>query len=175
MSKFHNTPLLDEATLKQMDEEAQQGLNSASESLQLPTINPESDPFGMNYSWLDEPAPKAIEDAYLAFVKQPAIAWHRKVGAEFRQIALAGSLAAGSNPELFKKWSHETFGALCEAQGQGGEQLLENLRNSPERTSELVAQVVNVLKTDVRFASLDIERQVAAALIVIDAFAEQPK
>lgn len=57
MQKFENKPLLDEATLKRMDEEYLAGNYDDLSLPELPPLDLSTDPFGMNYSWLGPPTP----------------------------------------------------------------------------------------------------------------------
>lgn len=61
MQKFGNEPLLDDATLKRLDEEYLAGNFEKLSMPELPLLDPRTDPFGMNYEWLGPPAPFIAE------------------------------------------------------------------------------------------------------------------
>ena len=57
MQKFGNEPLLDDATLKRLDEWYLEGNFEKLSLPELPLLDPRTDPFGMNYEWLGPPTP----------------------------------------------------------------------------------------------------------------------
>ena len=159
----------DPETLKALDERflAEYAAGTLPE-IDVPPLDPASDPFGRGFDWL-----RAPEMPYEAAIEKLAARkpddWYRAGGAELRAAALAGSLAAGTDDQVYRAWAESRFLAVCHSDGDYGRDLLNRLQSDEPVDDDLVYGVATVLEAHPAFARLSHEQRVAAALIAIEA------
>jgi hypothetical protein len=160
--------VLDAEEARQLDAEFEAELLAGTlPSLNVPPLDPSSDPFGRGFSWLRPPTdPFGL--AFESLANRGFDELMKSGGAELRTAALAGAFAGGTDEAVVKTWALEQFPTLCLGTGHDGEDLLELLRSKPKITPALVREVVEILNLQPEFAALPLERRVAAALIIVD-------
>lgn len=170
MSKFTNQPLLDAATLRQMDEDFRAGRSAEPHLPPLEPLDPASDPFGMNFEWLEpREDPTPFDLAFTAIATAHPEERFAHVAGDLRTVALDGSLASGTDHEIIGAWAQQNFALLCQAHGQPGTELLAWITTETVPTRDLVTAVHDFLGTQVDFADWDSEKRIAAAMVIMDA------
>ena len=170
MPKFANEPLLDDATLKRMDDEFRTG---AYDQIHLPPmtpVDPTNDPFGMDFEWL-EPSPKSTDflEVWSAVQSQPRSEWNRIAAESSRRSALGGTLAGGTDEQIFQRWAAEGFVGICYGAGQSGIELLTDIRGDREIIPERAESILTLFREQLPKTSLTMEEQVAVAMAIIQA------
>jgi hypothetical protein len=172
MSKMFLPRPADPEENRQLDAEFERDLAAGTiPIIDVPPVDPATDPFGRNYSWLKGPT-DPFGRAFNAFanLKNADLLLH--CGAEVRAIALANSFAGGTDDAVMKNWAIESVPAICIASGPDGEDLLETLKSGPEIGKGLLAEIETVLANHTSFAPLTVEQRVAAALLIVHAFSD---
>lgn len=158
----------DPADLKRLDDEFLAKYRAGTiPSLDDSTLEPATDPFGRNFSWLSAPA-NPYDAAFDALANRTRDEWYQRGGSELRLAALGGSYAAGSNEDVYRTWAHEQFAALCFAAGEEGDELLTHLKAEGELAPGVVYHVATFLERQPTFAELTPEQRVIAAMIAIE-------
>ena len=169
MPKFKNEPILDYATLARMNEEFAAGKY---DDLELPPsepLDPRTDPFGMNFRWLDPiESTDRFELAFQAVATTHPERRFAKVASELRQVALRGVLAVGTDREVIEKWSRVNFTSRCRAEGESGDELVAWITAETIPTRELIAAVYGFLERQNDFAAWEPEKRLAAAMAIMD-------
>jgi len=167
-------PKVDPAEAKRLDEEFVAEYHAGTlPTVEVPPLDPESDPFGRGYAWLKTPA-TPFDEAYYALVSLPPAEWSQRGGPELRRVALAGSLASGTDEELYRKWVRDQFTTLCLSAGEEGQELLQLLKAEGELTPAIVYDVAMVLESYPEYANLTAEQRIAAALIAVETLRPKP-
>lgn len=134
----------------------------------VPPLDPSSDPFGRNFSWLTGPrSPSELAFNSLCMLTPSELA--QACGPELRRVALSGSLASGSDEAVLEKWAKENFVAFCHASGEEGEELLELLTTPGHLALNVVEAVTRLLDSYPPFEQLSLEQRTAAAIVAIRA------
>ncbi len=166
MSDITTRHILKPETLAALDAEVFAGNLDALGHPPPPPLDPDGDPFGRGYAWLEEPgADSPFEVAYSSLRSKELADWYAVAGRDLRKIALGGSLAGGTDDQVFRGWVQGRFVALCEAAGTEGTETLAALRSAPAPDAEPVRSTAELLQARPEFGSLDPEQIVAAALI----------
>ena len=170
MSKFDNGPILDEATLLRMNEEFRAGAYDQLEISPVVRLDPKSDPFGMDYEWL-EPSRDSTDfvELYAAVLSQPSSERRRIASAAVRRTALTGSLAGGTDDQVFQKWLGQGFVGLCHEVGPTGVELLANIRKDTEVLSERVRGILTLFRETLPKGSFTSEEEITIASAIIHA------
>lgn len=169
MSKFTNQPLLDAATLKRMDEDFRAGRSAELQLPPLEPLDPASDPFGMNFDWLEpREDPTPFDSAFAAIATAHPDERFAHVAGDLRTVALDGSFASGTDREIIVQWAQQNFVLLCRAQGRPGNELFAWIATEAVPTRDLITAVHDFLGTQVDFADWDSEKRIAAAMVVMD-------
>jgi len=164
-------PRRDAAELKRIDDEFIAKYDSIP-SLDLQPLDPATDPFGRNYAWLKPPS-HPYDLAFDTYASQPASLWYQSGGSELRNAVLGGSLAAGTDEEIFQKWAKENFSTFCYASGEDGEDMLAMLKSEGALAQGVVYEIATMLESHPAFAGLSAEKRVIAAMIAIDTLRPQ--
>lgn len=166
MSDISTRHILDPKTLADMDAEFLAGSYDRLSPPAAPPLDPSTDPFGRNYEWLDEPpAASRFEAAFVTLGGKGPADWYAVAGRDLRKIALAGSLAGGTDEQVFRAWVQDRFVPLCQAAGERGGETLAALRAAPPPDGETIRAAAELLQAVPEFSSLDPEQLVAAVLI----------
>ncbi len=170
MPRFPKEPLFDEATLKRIDEEYLAGRVMKSDESTLESLDPNSDPFGMNYAWLGPPGEFVQEpETYPQMYSRSQAANYRLAASALRRTALAGSLAGGTDAEIFQQWLGKGFVGLCHEAGPKGVELLETIRGDRELLPERIEAIRGVFRETLPAASFTAEEEIAIATAIVQA------
>jgi len=170
MSKIATRHIIDPETLAAMDAEFLAGAYDTLEYPEAPTLDPAADPFERNFEWLHEPQATTV-DSMVSFLRSRSrTEWANEAGRVVRNIALAGSLAGGTDEQIFRKWINEGFVALCFAAGSGGEAILAATTSNDEPIEARVVALVNWLKGQPKLQSLSDDDRFAVAVAAVEHF-----
>ena len=134
--------------------------------LETTPLDPATDPFGMNYEWLNSPQ-SPFDQAYDQLVNEPSEKWYRSAGSVMRTIALADTMAGGTDEQVLVAWAKERFSSICKAGGEEGEGLWRMLKRHGDQSRAFVEDVSRFLEHQPELVELDAAQRVALALIVI--------
>jgi hypothetical protein len=141
--------------------------------LNVPPVDPATDPFGRNYSWMKPPSDpfgKAFD--VLANLNNDELL--KTCGSKVRAIATGGGFPAGTDDAVMRGWALNNFPALCVASGPNGEDLLETLHTGLAVGKGLIAEIEDVLAGHPGFATLSVDERVATAILIAKAY-EKPE
>jgi hypothetical protein len=170
MSKFQNQPLLDEETLRSLDAEFQAGKFDDLVTPASKPIDPSRDPFGMNFEWLDPPELPPEQKLIVTIQSRTHEEWSRLASETIRHYSLAGTLAGGTNEELFLNWVKAGFVALCYADGATGEATLASARNKDIPIEERVNVLSDWLNRHTQFSRLTEDEKLAISIALVNHF-----
>lgn len=168
MHKHTTQPLLDRDTLAQMDEEFRVGKYDSIDLPPLAPLDPATDPFGMDYEWLQDPS--AFEAAFTKALHTFPSELMRSSARAFRGFAQAEAFASGSDEEAFKLWVRDRFIPLCRSTQQD---LLQRLIAASEPSFEMTGEVITLLRKETGFDALAPSDQVLIAYAAIDLAREE--
>ncbi|MFO0936219.1 MAG: hypothetical protein U0798_06865 [Gemmataceae bacterium] len=132
----------------------------------IPELNPT--PFGEDMTWLNTPA-RPFDAAVSSLINLPKSDWMEVGGPDLRTAALGEGLAGGTDEQVYQRWAENQFLALCLAEGEDGQELLNSIRTEPLLDNETLDRVVVILESVPRFAALSLDQRVAAALLTVEA------
>ena len=155
--------LLDEETIRQVEADTLSGKYADITLPPLDPLDPESDPFDMNYEWLD--SVDEFADVYTTVANQFPSERTRKSAEQFREIVLEGSLATGTDVEILRNWTQQNFAELCRSSKSD---VLEQIRTASGPTEQLTREVTELMGKLPNFDDLPPADQIAIALTVID-------
>ena len=170
MRKFSTEPLLDEATLKRMNEEFLRGDYDSIDLPPLAPVNPATDPFGMNYEWLQ--SADEFEAAYAKVLHTFPSDLFRTSARAFRGLPRTEAFASGTDEDAFKSWIRDRFIPFCRSSQQD---LLQRLVGIAEPSFEVTGDVIKVLRQEPGFDALSPHDQVLIAYAAIDLTREELK
>lgn len=161
-------PKTDPAELRRLDDEFVAEFAAGTiQAVEVPPLDPASDPFGRNYSWLSVSG-HPYDAAFDEVISKDSDEWYQLGGDELRRVVLAGAIAAGSNEDIYRKWVRESFTAICNAAGEEGTDLLEMLKTEGGgMCKDIVFEVATLLDAQPAFSELTNEQRVIAAMIAI--------
>lgn len=170
MPRFPKAPLFDDATLKRIDEEYLAGRVIESGESTLEPLDPKSDPFGMNYAWLGPPGEFMQEpETYPQMYSRSRADINRIAAAAIRRTALAGSIAGGTDDQIFQNWLGKGFVGLCHETGPSGVELLTKIRGDRELLPERIEAIRGVFRETLPAASFTAEEEIAIATAIVQA------
>ena len=137
----------------------------------IPELNPT--PFGEDVTWLNTPA-RPFDAAVGSLIHLPKSDWIEVGGPELRTAALGGAMAGGTDEQVFQTWAENQFVALCLADGDDGQALLDTIRTEPVLHDETIDRIAAILESVPRFAALSLDQRVAAALLTVEALKPKP-
>ena len=139
------------------------------ESLDLPPVDPATDPFGQNYAWLN-PSSDPYDTAYDTLGGKTPAEWYELGGDTLRRTVLGGSSAFGSDDEIYLKWAGNEFKRICIASGEDGVELIDMLSlGYSGMCRDTVYEAATMLETQAGFSDLTTEQRVIAAMIALNA------
>ncbi len=170
-----NDASLSPAELKQLDDEFMDEFESGTiESLDVPPLDPATDPFGQNYAWLNPPS-DPYDAAFDTLVGKTSAEWYEIGGDVLRRVILGGLMASGSDDEIYLKWASKDFKSICIASGEDGIELIEMLDSgSSGMCKDIVYEAAKILEAQPHFADLTNEQRVIAAMIALKALQIMP-
>lgn len=171
MSRLNSHSVLRPDTLAALDASFHAGEFDTLTPLDVPQFDPESDPFGMDYSWLEAPHGAEAQSVLSTIQSRTESEWRTEAGRVVREFALGGSLAGGTGEQVFQKWIDEGFVALCFAAGSKGEAALAHARSSEEPIETRIEALAEWFKTQPKFQTLKDEDRFAVAVAAIEHFA----
>jgi hypothetical protein len=168
MSRHAPDPILSAAELEKLRTAINAGEYDHLKAPVPERLNPESDPFGVNFEWLDEPdAATPAERVYGTLGVRSESRWYLTVGSELRRIALEDRLASGSDEEIIRAWAVAEFPRICQLAGAEADSLLGQIRSARYPTRETTMAVHAILESVPEFAGMTLDQRVAAALIIV--------
>lgn len=163
-------PKTDPAELKRLDDEFMAEFKAGTiQSLDLPPLDPATDPFGQNYDWLDAPS-HPYDSAFDALISKTPAEWFELGGDALRRVVLGGSMVSGSDDEIYLNWARKDFEDICIASGEDGTDLIEMLNSGHSGLcNAVVYEAAKILETHPAFADLTNEQRAIAAMIALNA------
>lgn len=168
-------PQIDPAQLQRLDDEFVAQLAAGTlPSLNLPPLDPATDPFGMDYAWLNPPN-HPYDAAFEEFQGHTLTALYHVGGDELRRIVAGGSQSLDHDNNLYRAWVREGFTEMCRSAGEDGAELVELLQFEEGGIAcEVAFEVACLLEVQSSFANLTSELRMIAALIVMKILKPNP-
>ena len=164
MSQIEARYILDKQTLAEMDAEFRAGAYDSISVPHIPVLDPATDPFQMNYEWL-EPVSDVAEILPTCLQADPQSRL-KQAAHQMRSIATGGLLAGGTDQDIFVEWVNGAFMAQCSA--DGADHILEGFRQKRDVTAEVVESIIGILDKRPRFSTFSIEDKVNIAIAILD-------
>jgi len=166
MSKIETRRIIDTETLAAMDAEFLAGAYDKLDYPEVPTLDLTSDPFERNFDWLNEPVEDTpIEKAFASMKRKELADWYAVAGRDLRKIALGGSLAGGTDDQVFGSWATNRFASLCKSAGAEGNSILATIGAAASPDSKIIQSIGSFLQSRPEFSKFEPEQIVATALI----------
>lgn len=166
MSKITARHILSPDTLAEMDAEFLAGVYDQLGYPPAPELDPATDPFERNYDWLNEPQPGSpLEQSYVTLNTKSLPDWYAVAGRGLRKIALGGSLAGGTDDQVFRAWAENRFVSACQSAGPPGVETLAVMRAATELDADVVRRTAELLQSLPEYGRLDADQLVATSLI----------
>ncbi len=168
-------PKTDPAESKQLDDEFMAEFEAGTiRSLNLPPLDPATDPFDQNYAWLNAPS-DPHDAAFDALIGRTPAEWYELGGDALRRIVYERSMAEGSEEEIYLNWARKDFRGICIASGEDGIELIDMLDSgSSGMCSSIVYEAAKTLEAHPAFRELTNEQRVIASLIALKALQAMP-
>lgn len=161
---------IDAATLARMDAEFLAGKYNTIDVPVIPPLDPATDPFGMDYQWLQDAG--EYEAAFAKMLHTFPTEILRNSARAFRNIPKAETFASGSDEEVFKDWIRARFIPLCRSSQPT---LLERLSQASQPSFDITGDVIALLRNESGFDTLSPNDQVLIAYAAIDLAREELK
>ena len=163
MSQIEARHILDKQTLAELDADFRAG-NYDNLSVPVIQLDPSTDPFEMNYQWLETES--AVAEVLPACLQTDPQFRLKHAANQMRSIAAGGLLAGATDQDIFVEWVNKAFIAQCSADGD--ELLFKAFRENRAITVEVVEAVIGILDKRPRFSNFSIDDKVTIAVAILD-------